>query len=306
MSEDGALMTDGTGEIDLFVNRHEYVNSFRTDVLSRGRQALFLYGDDGRGKTALLKRLAEVAKEDGAAVAHVSCEDDPIRLMWEVERQLKLDAFEDFKERLRQFYSPKHSISLDDSLGRQISVANQANLAHAAFRDIIGSQITINDPVFLSEGSKSRWSFIVSELGGIFTETLHKVSAEHRIVIFLDHVEKAVEDTRNWVWHELVGPLREGALGQVLLVVTVGKERPRLEWRAARSALVRAVRDLTEEHMIDYVVGRIRTIERQEAKWIVLVATAKDKGNMHLLASAVDAVVQRLELDGGIGAGHRH
>ena len=127
--------------------------------MSRGRQLLLLHGHDGRGKTALLQKLQDVAKDEGAAVALVSCDKtagavDPIELMGAVDRRLNLPTFKSFKDSLRQFLVPDVRVVVSELAGRQISVADGADLSHATFRNIVGSELTMHNPTFVTEGSK--------------------------------------------------------------------------------------------------------------------------------------------------------
>jgi hypothetical protein len=293
-------MIDEADATDWFVDRQEHVARFQKDILWGGRRPFVLYGDNGRGKTALLQRLAEVAQKAGIVSASVSCSVqtpvDAVDLMALLARRLRLDLFKPFWDLIGRLGDADISISLTNPAGRQYSIANDSNFSGARTGDIVATKLVMESPTFRVELSQPLWRQRSRELTHIFIDCLQAAAAQRPVAIFFDHIDEAYEAIAAWIWEELVDPLRDGHLGGVTLVLVVGERHPTLDARTTKIALVRAhVARLAHEHMIDYVIGRIKTMDRQSASAFVLGATATDDGSMRALAIAVDAVIQRRE-----------
>ncbi len=127
---------------EVFIGRHEYVSLFRRnlalDLLDPQRLFVFsISGQAGVGKTWLLRRFREIARDAGALVALTDeTHEDLLAVMHSISSQVGPDpeAFQEFTEQLSLYRRRRHELEADPEATQQFGNAWVRTLAKGSVK----------------------------------------------------------------------------------------------------------------------------------------------------------------------------
>jgi hypothetical protein len=122
-----------------------------------------------------------------------------------------------------------------------------------------------------------------------FIENLVSATRKELVVVFFDDVDKMTENTKYWVWNELLTPIRDGRLNNIKFVLCGCKE-PALDrdWRFVVKTA--KLKPLAHEHVLSYLAKRgVEEAVREAVAVVLMQATG---GNAYQLANLVDGLLK--------------
>ncbi|HVQ13239.1 MAG TPA: AAA family ATPase, partial [Vicinamibacterales bacterium] len=214
-----------------FVDRDAEMEKFCA-VLGGAEQAIMVvHGETGMGKTSLLMRMIHECSLRKMPKAEVVWSDsnphDYIAVMRKVREAFGAEYFTAFTDLINYYtdaqYHPKLEITLQ--LPGSISVAAGMNIENSTVGDIAG--VILRDNMFVvpradlgvPEAQRRE------ELTKRFLLGLKLASLNSPIAVFFDATEKMSDDTRAWLWEQLLDSVRNGVLANVRFVLC-GQQRP--------------------------------------------------------------------------------
>jgi hypothetical protein len=285
-----------------FVNRDGEVRSFcrMLDEPKWPRPVMFVWGNGGMGKSALLLRMMHECSLRGYAKAELIWTEtrnhDYLAVMRKMRDDIGAQSFGKFTQLVNYFTDPQTSsrVQLVVDVKGQISVGENAavdgqigTLAGVAIRDLM--LVVPRTDLGIPENER------MTRLTDQFIQDLDEVSRRGKVVVFLDAIEKATEATQRWIYVELIGALGDGRLSNVNVVIG-GRNAPMID--EDRRALIEAreLGPLKREHIIEYLIKR--NIDSGEASRVADWILAFSDGSPLKVANAVEAVARMRERDG--------
>lgn len=273
-----------------FVDREDEMARFQ-DMLETGdRPVMVIWGDGGVGKSSLIARMThEVAQRKLRKAEVVWTETrnhDYLAVMRKIRDDVGVDYFKPFTDLANFFTVPQYELKIQVEHSGSISVAQGANFEGSTVGDIAG--VIVKDAMFVVP----RPDMAVPEtermarLTDRFIEDLaFALKSGPPLMVFFDAVEKMTEDTRKWVWGELLASVRDGRLRDIMFVLS-GRKEPQLD-RDMRFIVERAqLLPLALANIIDYLAVRgVDEASRPDLATMLMVAT---QGNPLQIATLVD------------------
>jgi tetratricopeptide (TPR) repeat protein len=297
-----------------FVGRTEQILAFSSNLslpIEERRYIWNLHGQGGIGKTTLLKRLLEIARDEGALTAFADESlSDAVDVMASISKALHSQEvpLKNFEERHRRFLEILKQVQGDPdlpsgiptiigrTLGRvgievarqlpfgsgAVSLLGQENIVSklGEYAEFIAKKINVHDDVELMLKP-------TDVLTPLFISDLNKYTSDKIIVIGFDTYEKTSDYLDQWLRHILDG--RFGDLSANVLMVIAGREKLSDQWadflellhydhldviteEEARRFL--AARGIHEDHVVELILklsGRIPL-------WLATLASQSPKG----------------------------
>jgi len=260
------------------------------------RPVMFVSGEGGMGKSALLLRMMHECSLRGLLTAEVIWTEtrnhDYVGVMRKIRDDVGAAYFAGFTKLVNFFTDPLQPQRVEIVVGAQgpITVGQNATvsgtvdtIAGVVVRDLM---LTVpRSDLGIPENER------MARLTDQFILDLSVTATEKKIVIFLDAVEKATEPTLRWIWGELFGALRDSRLVNVNFVVGA-RSQPAIEEAFLPLVEQKMLAPLSREHIIEYLIKRDidpgEAARQQVADFIV----AFSGGNPLKVANAVEAVVR--------------
>lgn len=287
-------------ELPLFVNREDELADFQRMLENNDPRIIVLSGGGGVGKSSLIARMWHECALHKIRKTEVVSTETRHRHYLEIMRKLRddigVESFSAFTDLVNFYTVPQYNL--------QINVAGLA-----------GSRVSVGEGLFVTGGSST------GDIAGILvkdiyltsprtdqnvpegermcrlTDVFHrcmKIATEHeRLVVFLDATEKMTPETTQWVWNELLQPVLQNDLPNVLFVLS-GRSEPELnrDWRFF--VKVDAIKPLAIEHVIKYL-GR-RGLPEQHHEILADAIMEATDGLPYKIANFVDGILKRQRL----------
>lgn len=219
-----------------FVDRAAEMDLYAKVIDESDRQIMLVSGGTGMGKTSLLLRMIHESAQRKLQKAEVTWTDtlvyDYMAVLRKLRDDLGLEHFGAFTDLINYYtdanYQPRLDVRLNVDLGPQTSVkvAEGSQITGSAVGDIAGVLIRDNMIVVQRPDIAVPIEVRREELTRRFLAGLHDASANQRIVVFFDSFEKTSEATAQWVWEQLLPPVRDGQLPNVRWIICGQRSPP--------------------------------------------------------------------------------
>lgn len=216
-----AEFVDRAAEIDLYC-----------EVLDRGDPPIMVvFADTGMGKTSLLLRMVHECAQRKLRKAEVWWTDtlvyDYMAVLRKLRDDLGVDHFGAFTDLINYYTDTNYQPRLDININLQgsVQVAGGAQFSGSSVGDIAG--IVVRDNMIVVQRPDIAVPLEVrrEQLTRRFLDALRELSSRECVVLFFDAVEKMSDITNQWLWEQLLLPVRDGVLPNVRAVLC-GQRRP--------------------------------------------------------------------------------
>ena len=277
-----------------FVNRDNEMDLFCEVLETDQKPIMIVWGGGGVGKSSLLARMIHECACRKLRKAEVIWTEtrnhDYLAIMRKIRDDVGVDYFKPFTDLVNFFTVPQYELKIKLASAGSIAVAQDAQIEGSTIEDIAG--IVVKDSMIVMP----RPDIAVPEsermvrLTDRFIENLAiALQSGPPLVIFFDAVEKMTEDTRKWVWFELLKSVQDNRLYHIRLVLC-GRERPLLDRDMQIIVEEAELLPLALENIIDYLVKRgVSESSRNDLASMLWVAT---KGNPLQIATLVDGFLK--------------
>ena len=292
-------MIEIPSRIELFVDRDSEMQSFRAFLESDAKPIMLVLGDTGLGKTCLLARMLHECSKRNIHKIEIDTETawnlGYTEIMCKIRDQVGPEHFQAFMN-LLNFYSPPQYNKIPLQNAAKISIAEHAKVGgDVSIGTVIGTQIICpSTPPGIPESQRMR------ELTTVFIKCLQEVTMNDFWVLFIDPIENLTDETKNWIYSELLRPLREGKMKNFHCVLT-GMMKP--DFDREMSTLVK------EAELAPLNIDDIKTyLEKRQVKEEERAVLAKSlwvssKGKPDKIAIHVDAYLELPENKEATGDG---
>ena len=279
-----------------FVDRTAEMNLYR-EVLDKGELPIMVvYAETGMGKTSLLLRMVHECALCKLRKAEVVWTDtlvyDYMAVLRKLRDDLGIEHFRAFTDLINYYTDATYQPRLDININLQgnLQVAHGAQISDSRLGDVAG--IVFRDNMINVPRSDIAVPLEVrrEQLTQRFLDGLRELSSREVVVLFFDAVEKMSDITSQWLWEQLLPPVRDGALSNVRAVLC-GQRRPPQErdWIdfLAFADLKPLGMDDIDTYIAKRTAGRVEmsTETRQELAKLLAVVT---KGRPADIASSID------------------
>jgi len=280
-----------------FVDRTAEMSRY-AEVLDKGEvQIMVVYAETGMGKTSLLLRMVHESALRKLRRAEVVWGDTSVHDYMAVLRKLRDDLgvshFTAFTDLINYYtdasYQPQMEININ--VQGSVQVAGGAQISGSSVGDIAG--VVLRDNMFTVQRPDIAVPVEVrrEELTRRFLDGLREFSSSGEcVVLFFDAVEKMSEPTNQWLWEQLLPPVRD-ALPNVRAVLC-GQRRPPEErdWNTdylAFAELKPLGLDDIDAYIAKRTAGKVEMLDETRQALAAMLA-AVTKGRPADVASAVD------------------
>ena len=216
-----AEFVDRAAEIDLYC-----------EVLDRGDPPIMVvFADTGMGKTSLLLRMVHECAQRKLRKAEVWWTDtlvyDYMAVLRKLRDDLGVDHFGAFTDLINYYTDTNYQPRLDININLQgsVQVAGGAQFSGSSVGDIAGVVVRDNMIVVQRPDIAVPLEVRREQLTRRFLDALRELSSRESVVLFFDAVEKMSDITNQWLWEQLLLPVRDGVLPNVRAVLC-GQRRP--------------------------------------------------------------------------------
>lgn len=282
-----------------FVDRRMELQDFCSMLERDDRPILAISGDTGIGKSSLLARFVHECALRHVVKVEIDCSSTRfstyLAVMRKVRDDLGVEHFTALTDLINFFFNDKpYHLQVNVSTSGSIAVSQNVGTVEAG---AVVAGVVIRDSMFvlprqdLSVGEEER----LAKLTDRFLADFERFLTRTPVVVFFDHLEKATNETRKWIWGELLGALAAGRLTGARFVLC-DRDPPKLEEELSR------IRDLVQgatlqplglPDITEYVARRdefgMNEDERRTMAMVLLGATRGIPGNV---ATQVDSYVQ--------------
>jgi hypothetical protein len=295
-----------------FVDREAEMRSFCSMIEKDDwpRPIMLVWGEGGMGKSSLLMRMIHECSLREFGKAEVFWTDtrnhDYVAVMRKIRDDIGANSFGEFTNLINFFTVPQHRLEVVVGTNAPVAVGTGAELGAGAQVGtmagivvqpgaIVIKDLMLNDPrsdLAISESDR------MARLTDQFVQELNAAARKRKVVIFLDAVEKATEQTQRWVWGELMGALRDGRLMNVCFVIG-GRNQPAIDERWRSLVEEKQLGPLKLEHIVEYLARRGVDPGDAARGAVAEAILAYTDGNPFKVASAVEAMARRQEQKAG-------
>ncbi len=280
-----------------FVDRIDEIATF-CNILDTGDPPIMaVWGGGGVGKSSLLARIVHESSIRELCKAEVVWTDtrnhDYLAIMRKMRDDIGAKYFNAFTDLVNYFTVPQYELTV--KVEGAIKVAENAIIEGSKTGDIAG--VIIKD-LMIPEPRKDmdipedeKLARLTDSFISNFAVALQEVAAEKPLIVFFDAIEKMTDDTRNWVWGELLGAVRDNRLPNTRFVLCGREEPPEDLDRDLRLLIEEAeLNPLEHEHIVEYLEKR--GIEEDSRDALAMMLLANTEGNPLQIANNVDAFLK--------------
>jgi hypothetical protein len=279
-----------------FVDRAAEMNLYG-EVLDKGDLPIMVvYAETGMGKTSLLLRMVHECALRKLRKAEVVWTDtlvyDYMAVLRKLRDDLGVDHFGAFTDLINYYtdanYQPRLDInvnlqgSVQVAGGAQISGSSVGDIAGVVFRD---NMINVQRPDIAVPLEVRR-----EQLTCRFLDGLRELSSGECVVLFFDAVEKMSDITNQWLWEQLLPPVRDGDLPNVRAVLC-GQRLPPQERDWTDFLVLAELKPLGLDDIDAYIAkraaGRVEMSDETRKELAKLLAVVT-KGRPAEVASSID------------------
>lgn len=280
-----------------FVNRSDEINAF-INILDTGEPPIMIvWGHGGVGKSYLLSKMIHECAHRGLHKAEVFWTDtrnyDYLAIMRKLRDDIGVQYFYSFTDLVNYYTVPQYELRV--SVEGSVNVANNATIENSNTGDIAG--VVIKDLMIpkprsdIAVPEDEKLTRLTDEFISNLNLALQEYASDKPLIVFMDAVEKMSEDTRNWIWDELFGSVRDGRLPNIRLVLCGRQEPPDDFDREVLQLIEEAeLKPLEHKHIIEYLEKR--GIEENLRDALATMLIVNTEGNPLQLANSVDAFLK--------------
>jgi len=275
-----------------FVNRDDEIRAFCNILEAGDPLILALWGGGGLGKSSLLARMIHECALRRLRKAEVIWTDtrnhDYLAIMRKIRDDVGPSFFNKFTGLINYFTVPQYKLNIKVDNVQSIEVAKNAQIEGSTVGDIAG--VIIKDSMLVIPRSDmavpepERLARLTDSFVECFTVAL---SSGPPLVVFFDSVEKMTQDTRKWVWSELLGGVRDGRLQNVRFVLC-GREEPPQDLDRDLQLILEEVelKPLALDHIIEYLEKR--GVDENLCEDLAMMLMGPTQANPLRIANEVD------------------
>jgi hypothetical protein len=271
-----------------FVDRADELENFCELLETKRKPIITVSGDSGLGKTSLLARMINECARRNLRRAQVVWTDlrnhDYLAIMRKIRDDVGVDYFKRFTHMVNCLADPSYNLKI--TLQGASSIADYSQFTNSAVRDMANVIIKDSMLVIPRTGSGVTANECMIHLTDQFIADLATATENIPLVVFFDAAEKMTEQTRTWVWDELVQAVADGSLSNILFVLC---GRNKFEYNAEIKMLVEEIKlkPLGQADMEEYLVKR--GIQKGGCADVAEFLWAVTDGNPRQMAVYVDA-----------------
>jgi hypothetical protein len=273
-----------------FVDRAGEIERFNAILGNPDKPIIYVVGESGIGKSSLLARMMHECSVRGLRAARVEWTEtrnpDYLAIMRALRDDLDARSFAPFTQLVNFYFDESVKVDLTINSGGEIHIAEGMTVTNSTVGDIAG--VVLRDCMFvlprrdLGVSANERKLRLTER----FLLDLGAFAQAGPVVLFFDAVQKMTDETRLWMWEELMGAIREDRLHN-LICVHFGWNRPTLDRDTGLITEVRELGPLQLDDIEDYLVKReVQCSSRRELAIMVL---AVSHGRPIDVANTVDA-----------------
>ncbi|HSF28965.1 MAG TPA: ATP-binding protein [Candidatus Tectomicrobia bacterium] len=284
------MITELERRLAEFVDREQEMRRF-CDMLDTGEKPiLVVWGDGGVGKSSLLARMIHECAQRKLRKVEVTWTEtrnhDYLAIMRKIRDDIGTDLFKPFTDLVNFFTVPHYELQVKVENAAAIAVAHEAQIEASSIGSIAG--IMVKDSMFVVPRSDmavpeaERMARLTDRFMENFAAALESGT---KVVVFFDAVEKMTDDTRKWVWNELLRGVRERRLCNVRFILC-GREEPLLDRDMQMIVEEAELRPLALADIAAYLAKR--GVEANSCSALAAMLMVATKGNPLQIATLVD------------------
>lgn len=276
-----------------FVNRDNEIKAFR-DILGDGDTLIIAFwGGGGLGKSSLLSRMIHECAQRKLRKVEVVWTDtrnhDYLAIMRKVRDDVGLGFFNKFTDLVNYFTVPQYNLNVQVNNVHDIEVARGAQIGGGSKVDDIAGVI-IKDSMLVIPRSdmdvpeSERLARLTDSFIECFAAALESGPP---LVVFFDSVEKMTQNTRKWVWGELLSGVLDGRLKNIRFVLC-GREKPPQDLDRNLQLILQDVelKPLDLDHVIEYLEKR--GVDKNLCEDLAMMIMGPTRGEPLQIANEVD------------------
>lgn len=270
-----------------FVDRMAELQGFSSFTESEEKLILLIRGPVGMGKSSLLARMRhECGKRELPHVA-IDCQEISLntyyQVMCKMRDELKRpELFQGFTSLTQSFESPRIHIDVEQDI-KEIQAGGSA----------IGVKIdtlNVSGPATSGVPEPERMVRLTEQ----FVGSLERAAQGTRLVVLLDETHVMTDQSKLWLWAQLLKSLLENRLPTVRFVVAA-RERPQMDRYMSNIVEEVELKPLGIDDIVEYLRRRnVYETDEDMQKAAALGMYASTHGNPMMVATAVDSLSELL------------
>jgi hypothetical protein len=283
-----------------FVDRASEMTRFREMLDTGDKPIMVVWGEPGLGKTSLFFRMIHECAERQLRKAELVWTDtrnhDYLAVMCKLRDDIGLECFQPFSQLVNASPAAQYEIKIDmggggGSVAEDMKIEGSARVGDVAYGIIKDSTFVLpmTDRAALEN---TRLIHLTDE----FIRGLRQALNAGPLVVFFDGIEKMSDDTRKWVWGELLRAVGEGTLEKITFVLC-GREKPQLDQQMEFIVEEAQLQPLGESDILEYLTKRYQDekIVADEASLSMTASILMEstKGKPDVVANAVEGAIRK-------------
>jgi hypothetical protein len=256
------------------------------------------------GKTSLWLRMVHECSQRKLTRAEVVFGDtlayDYMAVMRKLRDDMGLECFGPFTDLMNYYtdaaYSPRMSVDIHvDVHAEDVQVAQGMSMNGCQVGSISGVNVTVpvKDNMIVVQRSDLPVPIEMRRrhLTERFIDGLRARSHSENVVILFDAVEKMQPVTHDWLWEQLLRPVRDGALPNVRIVVC-GQRPPPRERDWADFIACAELSALSTNDISTYISRRVEDVSEDTRREVAVLIEMMSKGRPADVAECVDRFIR--------------
>lgn len=204
-----------------FVDRKVEMQRFCDLLDGEEKLIMLISGDSGLGKSSLFARMVHECGLRNRKKAEVVWSDtrphDYMAVMRKIRDDVGPDLFQPFTDLINYFTVPQYNLKID--MQGSVRVGEGLQVKDSSVGDVAGVVIKDSMIVVPRNDMAVPEAERLVELTERFLDVFAAALTSEPLVVFFDTVEKMSENTRAWVWGELLKAVLDGRLKNVRFVL---------------------------------------------------------------------------------------